>query len=160
MQLLKKEVPFHWNAPQEKSFQNLKTALTNAPVLAFPNYEVPFVLCTDACALGLFTVLMQPDTRGKNRAIAYASRTFNSAESDYSVTHQESLVAVVWAFKHFRDSILGYPKTVFTDHAPVTELFRGRNLTGRLARWYLTLLEYEPTFKYLTGRARVVADSL
>ncbi len=24
MQLLKKEVPFHWNAPPEKSFQNLK----------------------------------------------------------------------------------------------------------------------------------------
>ena len=29
-QLLKKDVPFHWNAAQVKSFQDLKVALTNA----------------------------------------------------------------------------------------------------------------------------------
>ena len=158
--LLRKDVPFQWNAAQEKSFQDLKNALTNAPILAFPNYEVPFVLyTTDASALGLGAVLMQPDEHGKNRVIAYASRTLNPAESNYSVIHQETL-AVVWALKHFRDIILGYEITVFTDPAAVTELFKGRNLTGKLARWYLTIQEYRPTFKFLPGRANVVADSL
>ncbi len=75
------------------------------------------------------------------------------------MTHHETL-ASVWTLKHFRDIILGYPITVFTDHAPVTEVFKGRNLTGRLARWYLTTQEIGPTFKYLPGRANVVADSL
>ncbi len=102
---------------------------------------------------------MQPDARGKNRAIAYASRSLNQAEANYSVTHQETL-AIVWALKLFGDIILGYPITVFTDHAPVTELFKGRNLTGRLARWYLTIQEFGSTLKYLPGRASVVADSL
>ncbi len=70
-------------------------------------------------------------------------------------------MAVVWALKHFRDINLGYPITVCPDHAPVTELFKSRrNLTSRLARWYLTIQEFEPTFKYLPGRANVVADSL
>ncbi len=122
-------VPFHWNAPQHKSFKDLKSALINAPALAFPDYSVPFTLYTDASDLGLGAVLMQPDVRGKNRAIAYASRTLNQAESNYSVTYQETL-AVVWALKHYRDIILGYPITIFNDHAPVTELFKGRNLTG------------------------------
>ena len=158
-QLLKKEVPFHWNAAQEKSFQDLKEALCNAPVLAFPDYEAPFIIYTDASALGLGAVLMQQDARGKNCAIAYASRTLNSAESNYSVTHQETL-AVVWALKHFRDIVFGYPITIYTDHAAVTEIFKGRNLTGRLARWYLTITEFNPTFKYLPGRANVVADAL
>ncbi len=127
-------MPFHWNAPQDKSFNDLKSALINAPALAFPNYSVPFSLYTDASALGLDAVLMQPGARGKkNHAIAYASCTLNQAEANYSVTHQETL-ATVWALKHFRDIILGYPITVFTDHAPVTELFKGRNLTGRLTR--------------------------
>ncbi len=54
---------------------------------------------TDISALRLGTVLMQPDARGKNRAIAYASRTLTPAESNYSVT-QETL-AVVWALKTF-----------------------------------------------------------
>ncbi len=66
---------------------------------------------TDGSALRLGVVLMQPDARGKNRANAYASRTLTTAESNYSVTHQETL-AVVWALKHFRDIILGYPITV------------------------------------------------
>ncbi len=88
---------------------------------------------TDAFALGLGAVLMQPDARGKNRAIAYASRTLTPAESNFFATHQETL-AVVWALKNFRDIILGYPITVYMDHAVVAELFKGKNLTGRLAR--------------------------
>ena len=157
--LLKKDVPFHWNAAQDKSFNDLKFALTHAPVLAFPDYQVPFILYTDASALGLGAVLMQADAEGKNHVIAYASRTLNPAEANYSVTHQETL-AVIWALKHFRDIIFGYNITVFTDHAAVTELFKGRNLSGRLARWYLTISEFNPTFKHLPGRANVVADAL
>ncbi len=102
---------------------------------------------------------MQHNVHGKHRPIAFANRTLNRAESNYSVTHQETL-AVVWALKHFRDIILGYPITVFTDHAAGTELFKGRNLTGRLARWYLTIQEFNPTIRYLLGRVNVVADSL
>ncbi len=60
---------------------------------------------TDASALGLGAVLMKPDARCKNLAIAYASRTLTPAESNCSVTHQETL-AVVWALEHFRDIIL------------------------------------------------------
>ncbi len=127
--------------------------------MAFPEYSVPFSLDTDVSATGLGAFLMQPDARGKNHPIAYASRNLNQAEVSYSVTLQDTLT-IIWALKHFRDIILRYPITVFTDHAPVTELFKGRNLTGRFARWYLTIQEFGPTFKYLPGRANIVADSL
>ncbi len=143
-------MPFHWNAPQDKSFNDLKSVLINTPALAFPDHSVLFSLYTDASALGLGAILMQPDARGKNHAIAYASRTLNQAEANYSVTHQETLV-IVWTLKHFRDIILGHPIIVFTNHAPVT---------GRLVQWYRTIQEFGPTFKYLPGRANVVADSV
>ncbi len=129
---MKKNVTFHWNAVQERSFQDLTFALTNAPVLAFPDYEAPFTICTDAFALGLGAVLMQCDERGKNHVIAYGNRVLNAAEANYSVTHLETL-AVVWALKHLKNIVLGYPITIYTDHAAVTELFKGKNLTGRLA---------------------------
>ncbi len=144
---------------QAKCFEALKQALTNAHVLAVPDYSAPFILCTDGSALGVGAVLMQTDARCRNRVIAYASRELNAAESNYSVTHQETL-AVVWALRHFRDIIFGYPVHVYTDHAAITEFFKGRNLTGRLARWFLTIQEYRPMFKYLPGRANVVADAL
>ncbi len=158
-QVTKKGVLFHWDAPQQNNFDALKTALSNAPVLQFPNYAEAFTMLTDASALGLGTVLMQPDQRGKLHTIAYASRTLNQAEKNYSVTHLEVL-AVVWALKKFRDIVYSYKITIFTDHAPVTHLFKSKNLQGRLARWFLTIEEFCPEIRHVPGRANVVADSL
>ncbi len=73
--LLRKDVSFHCDSLQEKAFQDLKVALTNAPVLAFPDYSLPFILSTDASSLGVGAVLMQHNVHGKHRPIAYASRT-------------------------------------------------------------------------------------
>ncbi len=55
---------------------------------------------------------------------------------------------------------MGYKVTVYTDHLPITEIFKGRNLNGRLARWYLTIQAYRPEIKYTKGRQNVVADAL
>ncbi len=49
---------------------------------------------------------------------------------------------------------------VYTDHSPITEIFKGRNLSGRLARWYLTIQTYNPEIKYTKGSSNVVTDSL
>ncbi len=117
--LLKKDTPFIWHDAQIQAFETLKHDLTQAPVLAFPDYTQPFTLCTDASALGTGAVLMQSFEDPRPRVIAYASRVLNSAKSKYSVTHLEAL-AVVWALKHFRDMIFGYPITVYTDHSAVT----------------------------------------
>ncbi len=151
MTRFKKYVPFLWNNAQQYSFTNLKNALTHAPILAFPDHKLPFTICTDASALGIGAVLIQ--TEGKRpHAFAYASRVLTSPESKYSLTHLEAL-AVVWALRHFTDIIFGYSVTVYTNHTAVTQLFHGKNLTGRLARWYLTIQQFEPTLKYLNSKA-------
>ena len=157
--LLKKNVPFQWNKVHQQSFDTLKTALTQAPVLSFPNYNLPFTICTDASAAGIGAVLMQQTENSRPHVIAFASRVLNDAESRYSVTQMEAL-AVVWSLKHFRDIIYGYPITIYTDHIAVTQLFKGKNLTGRLARWFLIIEEFSPEIKYLPGRANLVADAL
>ncbi len=43
---------------------------------------------------------------------------------------------------------------------PSRNFSSGKNLTGRLARWYLTVIQFEPTIKYLPGKANTVADAL
>ncbi len=55
---------------------------------------------------------------------------------------------------------MGYKIHVYTDHSPITEIFKGRNLNVRLARWYLTIQGYSPEIKYTKGRQNVVADAL
>ncbi len=78
---------------------------------------------------------------------------------NYSVTHLESL-AIVWALEPFRDILMGYKIVVYMDHAAITDLFKGKNLHGRLVRWFLTIQAYNPEMKYITGKTNVVADAL
>ncbi len=55
---------------------------------------------------------------------------------------------------------MGYKITTETDHIALTDLFNGRNLSGRLARRYLTIQAYNPEIKYIKGKTNVVADAL
>ena len=67
--------------------------------------------------------------------------------------------AVIWSIKR-REIMFGYPTTVYTKHITVTQLFQGKNFTGCLDRWYITLQELKPVIKCLPGKANVVADML
>ncbi len=102
---------------------------------------------------------MQREEGKRPHAIAYASRVLASAESKYSETHLKALV-VVLALHDFRDIFFGYPVTVYTGHIAVTQLLHGKNLTGRLARWNLTIQQFDHILKYLPGKANTVADAL
>ena len=111
--LTQKGVPFIWNKNCEDAFCGLKTRLTQAPVLAYPKLgpeASPFILQTDASAVGLGAVLEQD-----KRVIAYASRTLTKSEQYYSVIQKECL-AIVYALKQFRH---GRKFQLVTDHAPL-----------------------------------------
>ncbi len=59
--LLKKDTPFEWSKTQESSFNQLMEALTKAPLLVFPQFTDPFLLCTDASTINVGAALMQTD---------------------------------------------------------------------------------------------------
>lgn len=57
--LLRKGTLFVWTAATEAFFQALKQALKSAPVLAMPNFDLPFTIETDTSAKGIGAVLQQ-----------------------------------------------------------------------------------------------------
>ena len=57
--LAKKRQPFIWEDEQQKSFDDLKTALTTPPILGHPNYDLPMEIHCDACDYGIGVVLIQ-----------------------------------------------------------------------------------------------------
>lgn len=63
--LLKKNTPYKLDEPCIKTFDTLKDKVKSAPVLAYPSYEKPFVLCNDACVMELGGVLSQNDDAGQ-----------------------------------------------------------------------------------------------
>ena len=62
---------------------------------------LPFLLATDWSQEGLGVVLNQVDANGDEYAVAFASRSCNDAEKNYSCFHGEYL-AVIWAVHYFR----------------------------------------------------------
>lgn len=95
----------------------------------------------------------------RTKPIAYASRTLNRAESNYSCTEQE-LLAIVWATKHFRPYLYGHKFKILTDHKPLTWLFSVKDPGSRLIRWRLKLEEYDYEIIYKAGKYNVNADAL
>lgn len=72
----------------------------------------------------------------KDQPIAYASRTLNKAETNYSVIQKE-LSEIVWAVKYFRPYLYGQKFKIITDHRPLTYLFNIKGVSSQLMRWRL-----------------------
>ncbi|XP_073831437.1 uncharacterized protein [Musca autumnalis] len=156
--MLKKGKHWRWTEDQQTVFEILKIRLTEAPVLACPNFTVPFTLQTDASDYGLGAVLTQV-LEGTERVIAYASRVLNGAERNYSATEKECL-AIIWGIRKMRPYLEGYTFNVITDHLSLKWLNSIENPSGRLARWALELQQYTFSVQYRKGRSNVVADAL
>ena len=83
-ELLKKETVYSWTNKQQEAFDELKKAITTAPVVRYPDFEKPFLLYTDASLTGLGAVLAQKEGK-EEYVIAYASRTLSAAERNYEL---------------------------------------------------------------------------
>ena len=64
---------FQWTPACQEGFDQLKKALTEAPVLAYPDYSKPFILETDASLKGLGTVLSQKGDDNEIHVVTYTS---------------------------------------------------------------------------------------
>ena len=146
----KKDQPFYWKEDQQKSFELLKKALTEAPVLVRPDFNKPFILATDASALGLGSILSQQDDHKREHVIEYASKATNESQANYGATKLECL-AVVWAVDHFCHYLLGKRFALITDHQALQWLFKKPEPSGIFARWIMSLQEYQFTIVYKKG---------
>lgn len=156
--LLQKKRSWSWTDEQQDSFEKLKKALTEAPILNGPDFEAPFFLQTDASDYGLGACLFQK-IQGQDSVVAFASRSLNTAEKKYSATEKECL-AIVYGVEKMRPYLEGYHFTVLSDHQSLKWLHNLKNPSGRLARWVMRLQQYDFHVEYRKGALNQVADAL
>jgi len=157
--LTRKDVKWEWTDQCEKAFIYLRDSITRNPVLLVPDPTKGYILHTDASDKALGAVLMQYDDNGNLRPIAYASKTLDSAQKNYSVTDREAL-AIVWALEHFNTYCEGHKYTAVTDHAALRYLHTAEHKTPRMHRMVLRLQPYEVKLHYSKGETHYAADLL
>jgi hypothetical protein len=151
--MLKKN-SFKWTEAQTKAFELLKHTLTTAPVLALPNFSIPFTLETDASGYGVGAVLMQ-----QGRPLAFYSRTLGVKAITMSIYDKEAL-AILEALKHWRHYFLGSTLVIKTDQKSLKFITEQKVTEGIQHKLLLKLLEFNYSIEYKKGQENTAADAL
>ena len=149
---------WYWTDAEETALSSCKRILSEEALLRYPDYNLPFVIQTDASSIGLGAVLLQIKDK-MEKPIWFASRALSTLESKYHARELECL-AVKWALKKFRPIIEGCKVTVFTDHESLIWLMRQDVPQGRLARWVLELQGTDFSVVHRSGTSNRNADAL
>jgi len=132
-QYAEKTHPFVWTSEANGAFVDLKCALTEAPLLSYPNPDDAFILNTDASNHAVGAVLSQLQ-EGKECPVAYYSQVLSHPEHQYCTTRKE-LLAVVKDVKHFHPYLYGRSFILRTDHAALHWLLSFQLPEGQIAHW-------------------------
>ncbi len=154
-------VPFVWTSECDYAFAAAKSLLCSAPVLAAPNFTLPFQLEVDASGTGAGAVLLQAGEDGVTHPVSYFSTKFKRHQLNYSTIEKETL-AMLLALQHFEVYVCSSPSpvTVYTDHNPLVFLNQMYNHNQRLMRWALMVQGFQLNIQHKKGSENVVADAL
>lgn len=145
---------FHWDDHALQAFDKLKKATTEAPVLVMPNFELQFVLETNACDTGIGAVLMQ-----EGRPIAFMSKALGVRSKGLS-TYEKEYLALLMAVKQWRHHLEQGTFLIRTDHESLKYLLDQR-ITNQIQKKGLSkLMGLSYVVVYRKGRENKVVDAL
>ena len=143
--------PLSWSPDMDAAFSSLKKAALSSEALLIPDRRKPFIVECDGSTTALGAILWQKDDKS-NRIlpVAFMSRRLPERKRQWAPRDIE-LESLVAALGEFRSYVLGVPFEVWVDHLSLQYIHSQRQLTGRVARAYDVLSEYEFTVKYKPG---------
>ena len=147
-----------WGPEQETAFRLLINQLSQSPILCLPNFEMDFILQTDASETGIGAVLLQ-EYSGYRFPVYYASKKLLERERRYSVIERECL-AIVWAVQKFQNYLYGKEFVLETDHQPLIYLNKTKIANARVMQWALALQPYKFRLEGIKGADNIGADFL
>ena len=154
---------FVWTEECARSVEALKQALSEAPVLARWERDLPTRIVTDASKVGLGAALEQ--RHGELwRPVAFWSRKLKDAETRYSATDLEWLAVVQPVTRVWHWMLEGQHFAILSDHKALeTKLHKSCHdppLNDRQSRWIESLTPFSYTFQWIQGQKNTVADAL
>jgi RNase H-like domain found in reverse transcriptase/Reverse transcriptase (RNA-dependent DNA polymerase) len=123
-----------WTEEHQRVFEEVKQRLCSAPILAWPDFTLPYLVYTDGSAKGVGGVLAQ-ERDGKVHPVAYCSRRLSEPERRLLFPTEFEALAVDYALDAFRWAVFGHRVTVVTDYSALKWLFTLKVSNGKLLRW-------------------------
>lgn len=157
--LTRKDCAWQWGTEQQESFEQLKEALCENTVLAYPVEGYRYILDTDACNVGAGATLCQVHPDGTERPLMFWSKTWSAAERNYCTTRQELLAALL-AMEAHAYYLDGVEFTLRTDHASLQWLHNFKNPDGQIARWLTRLARFKFGLLHRPGVRHGNADAM
>src|SRR5947199_3710548 len=154
---------FYWTLLEEKAFQVTKQLAEQAAILT-PidiNHPDPIFLFSDASLVGTGSWIGQRPTIYTARPAAFHSRKFTSQQTSYP-THDQGLLAIVDACKHFQHILLGNHFTIITNNSSLNTLLSKptKLLNNHQTRWIEILSPFDFEILNIPGSKNIIADSL
>ena len=155
------EQPEDWKGPYKDAYEKFKLALINACTLHLPNYELEWILRTDASIIGASAVLFQvaPNSDGSVtlQPISFVSHKFSETATRWSTLEQEC-----FAIKHGVESMAYYLRgkefILETDHENLRWMEASE--VAKITRWRLYLQGFSFKLRHIPGKLNKVADWL
>src|SRR5437762_5187538 len=154
---------FYWTPLEEKAFRAIKQLAEQAAILT-PidiNHPDPIFLFADASLVGTGSWIGQGPTIYTARPAAFHSRKFTSQQTSYP-THDQELLAIVDACKHFQHILLGNHFTIITDNSSLKTLLSKptKLLNNRQTRWIEILSPFDFEILNIPSSKNIIADTL
>ena len=149
-----------WDDGCQKSFEAIKEALAQATLLHHPRSGAHLALTTDASQFAVGGVLEQWGSKGWE-PLSFYSKKLNDTQQLWPPYDRE-LLGAFNAVRHFKPMIEGRPFTLFTDHLSLVPSVAKKTdpQTTRQAYQLSAIAEFTTDFRYIQGKANVVADCL
>lgn len=155
---LLKQQRWRWSPELLATFEQIKHEFGQIKALTRPNFEVPFILQTDASSIGCAAVLLQ-EVDGKMNIVQYASAKFTDREQKWHSNEQECF-ALVWAMEKFRPYLEGRKFKVRTDNNALVWLNSAKSQKMKFVRWAIQLAEFDFTIEHISGKTNCLPDAL
>ena len=154
--ILKDNVEFSWDKPQQTAFERTKRLISDTPVLTYFDPKKELILEVDASKHGLGAAIYND-----GRPIAFASKALNATEQKYAQIEKE-LYAILFGCTRFHQYIYGRKVKVHSDHKPLEAIMK-KSLSAappRLQRMLLQLQKYDIIVTHISGKNIPVSDAL
>jgi len=160
--LTRSEQVWMWSGREQTAFEDLKIAVTTAPVLMSPQDSEPFWVEVDGSDFATGAVLSQQSTAdGKWHPIVFYSKSLSSVERNYEI-HDKEMLAIIHALEEWRHFLEGatHPVEIWTDYKNLEYFMMAKKLNRRQARWSLYLARFDFLLHHRLGRTISKPDAL